>query len=289
MLLLPNVDPLVEPRELADRIEAGYLADVKFLPRQALAEEGLWFAPMTALWRGRGLAVKLVGIFPGARPPVKALVVTIDPETGSPTALINGTQLTGWRTAAASAVAAKAMGASPASIGVLGAGIQARYHVLVFRAVYPDAEVRVYTPSGSARRLAEELNVKVAGSAEEALLADLVIAATSSRTPVIRGGALKDGVAVISVGAPRPVRELDEDVKRDAGCMLADNPHADEETDDLSVQWVYMGDFLRGRPCRFGRIKAYKSVGNPMFDAVAAYYVLERARRLGLGVEVAWS
>lgn len=288
MLLLPNVDPAVEPRELVDRIEAGYLAEALFLPRQALAEGGLWFAPMTALLRGRGLAVKLVGIFPGARPPVKALVVTVDPETGAPTALLNGTQLTGWRTAAASAVAARAMGASPASIGVLGAGVQARYHVLVFRALYPGAEVKVYTPSGSAGRLAEELGVKAAASAGEVLSADLVIAATSSRSPVVHGGAVRDGAVVVSVGAPRPVRELDDGLKRDAGCMLADNPHAAEETDDLAQGWIYMGDFLRGSPCRFGRVKVYKSVGNPLFDAVAAYYVLERARRLGLGVEVAW-
>jgi alanine dehydrogenase len=120
----------------------------------------------------------------------------------------------------------------------------------------------------------------------EALGSDLVISATTSRSPVVRG--VRSGAAVLSIGAPRPVRELDDEVKRRAGCMLVDNPHAAEESDDVGDRWVYIGDYLRGAECRFGEVKVYKSVGNPLFDVSMAHYVLERAKKLGAGVEVLW-
>nr|WP_309544065.1 hypothetical protein [Pyrobaculum aerophilum] len=114
------------------------------------------------------------------------------------------------------------------------------------------------------------------------------MAATASTSPVVRGAELKNGAVVISIGAPRPVRELDDDVKRRAGCMLVDNPHAVDETDDIGQNWVYVGDFLKGASCKFGEITVYKSVGNPLFDAAFANYVLEKAKKLGVAVEIKW-
>jgi len=287
MLLLPNIDPLVDPGEAVEAIRRGYLAEAKFLPRQALTVGDVWFAPMVAHMGGK-IAVKLVGIYPRARPTVKAVVMVIDPERGSPLALINGTQLTGWRTAAASAMAARAMGAEPRTVGIIGAGLQAEYHLRVFKALYPSASFKVYDiePTRAAQLAAKYGAVSVTHA--EALGSDLVIAATTSKSPVVLGASLKAGAVVISIGAPRPVRELDDEVKRRAGCMLVDNPHAAEESDDVAPNCVYMGDFLRGARCDFGEIKVYKSVGNPLFDAAMALYVVEKAQRAGLGVEVAW-
>jgi len=286
-LLLPNIDPLVDPGEAVEAIRRGYLAEAKFLPRQALTVGDVWFAPMVAHMGGK-IAVKLVGIYPRARPTVKAVVMVIDPERGSPLALINGTQLTGWRTAAASAVAARAMGAEPKTIGIIGAGLQAEYHLRVFKALYPSAGFTIYNRSEArAHGLATKYGASTA-SRETVLKSDLIIAATSATSPVVSGQEVRAGAVVISIGAPRPVRELDDEVKRRAGCMLVDNPYAAEESDDVAPKWVYMGDFLRGVQCDFGEIKVYKSVGNPLFDAAMALYVVEKAQRTELGVEVAW-
>jgi alanine dehydrogenase len=120
------------------------------------------------------------------------------------------------------------------------------------------------------------------------LKSDLLIVATTSTVPIVKGAELRKGAVVISIGAPRPVREIDEDVKKMAGCMLVDNPHAAEETDDVGPTWVYVGDYLKGARCSFGEVRVYKSVGNPLFDVAFANYVLEKAKKLGVGVEVRW-
>ena len=286
MLLLPNIDTLVDPAEAVEAIKKAYFADAVFLPRQALTVGETWFAPMVGYMAEAGIAVKLVGIYPKGVPRVKAVVLVFDPERGTPLALINGTQLTGWRTAAASAVAAKAIGAEPKEVGVVGAGLQAEYHLRVFKALYPNAQFKVFDVAEERARDVARRYGATAATIGEVLQSDLVISVTTSRTPVVKG--VKDGAAVLSIGAPRPVRELDDEVKKRARCMLVDNPHAAEESDDVGDRWVYIGDYLRGAECRFGEVKVYKSVGNPLFDVSMAHYVLERAKKLGAGVEVLW-
>jgi alanine dehydrogenase len=286
VLLLPNIDPLVDPAEAVEAIKKAYFADAVFLPRQALTVGETWLAPMVGYMAEAGVAVKLVGIYPKGVPRVKAVVLVFDPERGTPLALINGTQLTGWRTAAASAVAAKAIGAEPKEVGIIGAGLQGEYHLRVFRSLYPNARFKIFNIAEERAKEVARRHGAVAVSLAEALGSDLVISATTSRSPVVKG--VRSGAVVISVGAPRPVRELDDEVKRRAGCMLVDNPHAAEESDDVGDRWVYIGDYLRGAECRFGEVKVYKSVGNPLFDVSMAHYVLQRAKKLGAGVEVLW-
>lgn len=286
VLLLPNIDPLVDPAEAVEAIKKAYFADAVFLPRQALTVGETWFASMVGYTAEAGIAVKLVGIYPKGVPRVKAVVLVFDPERGTPLALINGTQLTGWRTAAASAVAAKAIGAEPKEVGIIGAGLQAEYHLRVFKSLYPNARFKIFNVAEERAREVARRHGAVAASLAETLGSDLVISTTASRSPVVKG--VRSGAVVISVGAPRPVRELDDEVKRRAGCMLVDNPHAAEESDDVGDRWVYIGDYLRGAECRFGEVKVYKSVGNPLFDVSMAHYVLERAKKLGVGVEVLW-
>jgi ornithine cyclodeaminase (EC 4.3.1.12) len=276
----------VDPAEAVEAIKKAYFADAVFLPRQALTVSETWFAPMVGYMAEAGIAVKLVGIYPKGVPRVKAVVLVFDPERGTPLALINGTQLTGWRTAAASAVAAKAVDAEPKEVGIIGAGLQGEYHLRVFRSLYPNARFKIFDVAEERAREVARRHGAVAVSLAEALGSDLVISVTTSRSPVVRG--VRSGAVVISVGAPRPVRELDDEVKRRAGCMLVDNPHAAEESDDVGDRWVYIGDYLRGAECRFGEVKVYKSVGNPLFDVSMAHYVLERAKKLGAGVEVLW-
>ncbi|ABL89047.1 ornithine cyclodeaminase [Pyrobaculum islandicum DSM 4184] len=288
MLILPNIDFLIDAVEAVETIRRAYFSDAKFLPRQAITVGETWFAPMVGYIAGQGITVKLVGIYPKAKPAVKAVVLVFDVETGAPQALINGTQLTAWRTAAASGVAAQVLGVKPAEVGIIGAGVQGEYHLRVFKALFPQAQFKIYDIyEDKAREVAQRWGAKLT-SLTDVLKSDLIIAATTSRTPVVFGRELKEGATVISIGAPRPVRELDDEVKRRAGCFLVDNPHAAEETDDIGGSWVYIGDFLKGRECKFGEIKVYKSVGNPLFDAAMASYVLEKARKIGAGAEVRW-
>lgn len=288
MLLLPNIDPVVDPKEAVEAIRNSFFAEATFLPRKALIVGETWFAPMVAYMKEAGIAVKLVGIYPRAEPKVKALVLTFDPATGRPKALINGTQLTAWRTAAASGVAVLAMRVQPSTVGIIGAGLQGEYHLRVLKALYPGAHFKIYSRTAEkAKSLAAKYGVSVA-SLGETLQSDLVVAATNSAEPVVKGAALRRGAAVVSVGAPRPVREIDDEAKSRAGVVLVDNPHAAEESDDVGPRWLYIGDYLKGAPWEPGELKIYKSVGSPLFDAAMAKYVMEKTIKLGLGLEIVW-
>ncbi|MEL9990437.1 MAG: ornithine cyclodeaminase family protein [Thermoproteus sp.] len=286
MLLLKDVDSLVDPAGLVEDIKAALTAPKKVLPRRALEHQGLWFAPMAAYVEGMGIGAKLVGIYPKARPPVKAISALIDVENGEVLAIADGTKLTGWRTAAASALAVRLLGARPDIIGVIGAGVQAEHHVRVFREVFKPSRILVYSRS-RAVEFAKRLGVETA-TLEEVHRADLVIAATNSKEPVVFGRLLRPGAAVVSVGAPKPVRELDEEVKRRARCAVADSPEAREETDDLSgLDVVLLEDLASGRgECQRGEIALYKSVGYAPFDTAAVFHIYKRALSAGAGMKV---
>lgn len=286
MRIILSVDGSVDPRELVADIEKALRAKHVVLPRRALAVGGVWFAPMAAWVEGMGIGVKLVGIFPSAQPPVKALAVLFDERSGEALAAADATRLTGWRTAAASVLAVEAAGVRPRSIGVIGAGIQAEYHVRAFEAVFRPHEVLIYSRR-RAGELAGRLGARVA-SLEEVHRADVVIAATNSEKPVVRGSLLRPGSMAVSVGAPKPVRELDEEVKRRARCALIDSPEAAEETDDLAglEAAVPLEDALAGRRCEWGDIRLYKSVGYAPFDVAAIYHVYKRADKEYIDVEL---
>lgn len=276
MIFVRDVDKLVDAQELVEDIATALRARRQVLPRKALEIGSVWFAPMTAYVEGMGIGAKLVGIYPRGRPPVKALAALIDVDTGEPLVLADGTKLTAWRTAAASALAAKLLGASPDTLGVIGAGLQAEYHIKVFKEVFKPSRVLVYSRS-RARELAAKIGADAA-SLDEALRADVVVSATNSREPVVRGQSLRPGALVISVGAPRPVRELDDVVKARAKCAVVDSPEAPEETDDVAgVELVLLEDLVAGRgSCRRGDIALYKSVGYAPFDVAALYHIYKR-------------
>ncbi|CCC82683.1 ornithine cyclodeaminase family protein [Thermoproteus tenax] len=283
MLLIEDVDSLVDPAKLVEDIAVALKAERVVLPRRALQVSGLWFAPMAAYVRGMGLGAKLVGIFPRGSPPVRALSVLFDAETGEILAAADGTKLTGWRTAAASALAARLLGVTEGAIvGIIGAGVQAEYHARVFRALFKPSKIFIYS-----RRRAAELAGRlglVQAPLEAVMTAEVIIAATNSQEPVIKGALLRRDAVVISVGAPRPVRELDEDTKRRASCALIDSPEAAEETDDVAgLKTTTLESALSGAEICRGEIKLYKSVGYAPFDVAAIYHVYRRALELGRG------
>src|SRR5436190_24358971 len=73
------------------------------------------------------LMSKLVTLFPrnaaGPIPTHQAVIAVFDPETGSPTALLDGTEITAIRTGAASALSARLLAREDSSVlAVLGTG-----------------------------------------------------------------------------------------------------------------------------------------------------------------------
>ncbi len=94
------------------------------------------------------LEAKLVSVFPGndaaGLPSHQALIALFDDETGTPLALLDGTEITAVRTGASSAVATRALARPDARIlAVLGAGVQGRSHLEAVTRVRAFDEVRI--------------------------------------------------------------------------------------------------------------------------------------------------
>src|SRR5437762_9396884 len=140
-----------------------------------------------------GLGLKAVTFYPSNAqreiPTHMATIFLVDPETGTPLAIMDGRLITEMRTAAVSAAATKLLAPADAKIlAILGSGVQARSHVEALQLVRPFDEIRVWSPTKEhADRFAREIGA-TATSAEEAVRgADVVMTTTNSKMPDLKG------------------------------------------------------------------------------------------------------
>src|SRR5437879_6915992 len=109
-----------------------------------------------------GLGLKAVTFFPSNAehgiPTHMATIFLVDPQTGTPLAIMDGRLITEMRTAAVSAAATKLLAAPDAKIlAILGSGVQAHSHVEALRLVRQFEEVCVWSPTQEhAKQFAEE-------------------------------------------------------------------------------------------------------------------------------------
>lgn len=211
------------------------------------------------------------------------------------------------RTGAASGVATKYLANKNASVlGVIGAGPQARTQVQAVCGVRSIREIKVYSPTaGNRERLSREFEAGLAvkaravDSAEAAAReSDIVITATSSRSPVLLGKWLSPGTHVNAIGANyESRRELDRDVVAAANVIAADDrEQVQYESTDLSdpvdagiITWdrvLSLGEIVAGRVrgrAAASDITLFKSLGVAMEDVALAARAYERAveRKIG--------
>lgn len=242
-------------------------------------------------------------------PTVSALVVALDPDTGRPAAVLDGTSVTTLRTSAATAVAAEHLVAPGAvSLGVFGCGVQGEAHVRALAQVLPLAHVQLWSRQPERRAalaatLTRELGVEVvpaAGPEEAVRGSDVVVTCTSSHEPVFVGEWLAPGTTVLSVGSFAPDRcETDQTVLTRAATVVVDDvaaaaEHAGPIVTGLTngvldvADLIPLGDVVAGR--RPGRRAAddivfYNSVGIGVQDAAAAWAIVQAARAKGRGRE----
>jgi len=267
------------------------------------------YAPAVA-----ALSAKLVSVFPrnadGPLPTHQGVIVTFDPATGQPLALMDAAYITAMRTAAGSALATRALSRDDAEVmALLGTGVQARAHARMIPRVRRLREIRIAgRDPAKAAALAEELARDpgvparaVGGYAEAIQGADIICATTHSPDPVVRGTWVALGAHVNSVGYNPSGRELDDDVVAGAlvvvesrEAALAPFPSGANDltqpirdgvigTDHVGTE---IGEVIAGtRPGRESseQITLYKSVGVSVQDAAAAALVLEAARDRGVG------
>jgi len=248
---------------------------------------GGFFGMMPAL-TPEGLGLKIVTFYPKnverGLPTHMATISLVDPETGTPLAVMDGRLITEMRTAAVSAVATNLLASPGAKIlAILGSGVQAHSHAEALRLVRQFEDIRVWSPTREhAERFAREISAK-AMSAEEAVRgADVVVTATNSKTPVLRGSWLKSGCHVNVVGASRPDwREMDDEAM--ANVVFVDSREgAMKESGDviLSGAEIYaeLGEALSGKvPPRANETTIFKSLGMAVEDIAAAMLVYHSA------------
>jgi ornithine cyclodeaminase/alanine dehydrogenase-like protein (mu-crystallin family) len=231
-------------------------------------------------------------------------VTLFDGETGEVRSLMNASAITAIRTAAVSAVATRLLAREDArTLGVLGAGVQARSHLEALRLVRDFERVRIFSPTaGHARALADESGVEVAGSAEEAVRgADVIVTATSSPEPVLERDWLEEGVHVNVIGGrPPQMRELDVATVAESAFYVDRRESAENEAFDYRDALESgaigpghirgeIGEVLIGAaPGRTSpeEITVFRSLGLAVEDLAAAEYVVRRARETGVGTEV---
>jgi ornithine cyclodeaminase/alanine dehydrogenase-like protein (mu-crystallin family) len=250
---------------------------------------GGFFGMMPAL-TPEGLGLKIVTFYPKnverGLPTHMATISLVDPETGAPLAVMDGRLITEMRTAAVSAAATKLLALPDAKIlTILGSGVQAHSHAEALRLVRRFQEIRVWSPTREhAERFAKEIGAK-SMSAEEAVRgADVVVTATNSKTPVLKGSWLKSGCHVNVVGASRPDwREMDDDAM--ANVVFVDSREgAMKESGDviLSGAKIYaeIGEALASKvPARANETTVFKSLGMAVEDIAAAMLVYRSAMK----------
>lgn len=234
-------------------------------------------------------------------PTVQASYLLIKNDTGETVAIMDGTELTRRRTAAASALAADYLARPDATIHLLvGAGALGRHFVHAHAAVRPIKRVLIYNRSPEkATALAAEL--KTDGLEASAIIdlenavrqADIVSCVTTSTAPIVRGEWLKPGAHVDLAGAFKPtMRETDGDVVARARVYVDTREGALSEAGDLmqardegkfdfaNIQ----GDLFdlcrgvvegRGKP---QEITLFKSCGTALEDLATAIMVYLRSK-----------
>jgi ornithine cyclodeaminase len=268
------------------------------------------FALMPAVL-GDALGAKIITVFPeNDASPFDShigVVLYFDMSHGRLLAILDASSVTAIRTAAVSGVATRLLArADAADLAILGAGVQAVTHLEAMRVVRPIRRVRVWSRSKERRNAFGErarkrfgIDVETCESAESAVRdADIVCTVTSSRTPVLEGSWLAEGVHLNAVGASiASARELDspavarsrlfvdrrESALNEAGDFLIPKGEGLFGDDHIAGE---LGDVLLGRiPGRRDarEITLFKSLGIAVEDIASARFVYERAREAGIG------
>ena len=207
-----------------------------------------------------GSGIKILTIAPNNpalnQPRIQGVYILFDKENLSISSLLDGAALTTYRTPAISFAAirqALELSQEDLSVVVFGSGPQAISHIQTLAAVLPP-EIKVSRVTFVARNLEKakkriphlaelglttECAVQILGAdtvevQEQLQRADLVIAATTARSPLFDSSLLKDSVIVVAVGSHEPdVREVDSKLLSRAQIVVETRASALREAGDV--------------------------------------------------------
>ena len=321
LLTKSEVEQLLSMRETIEAVEEAFRAKgmgrVQMPPKSYVffREFNGDFRVMPAYLENLGAAgVKIVNVHPEnpgkyGLPTVMAMIVLIDPKTGAPLAIMDGTTITNMRTGAAGAVAVKYLARKDSRVfAMVGAGVQAKTQLLAISEVLKVEEVRVNDISKvRAEEYMREMGEKI--DAEFKILtdtrkavegADVIVTTTPSRRPVILNEWVEEGVHINAIGADAPGKqELDPAILRRAKVVVDDIEQAAHSGEInvpiskglFSVEEIYaeLGVIVTGKlPGRVSprEITVFDSTGLAVQDIATDWLVYQKAIKLGVGREI---
>ena len=268
--------------------------------RRAFAPDGLLNVLFASYPGGKCTGLKAYTVSNGR---VRFLVAMFRLD-GALEALIEADFMGAYRTGAATAVAAKALGLSGSTtVALIGSGWQAATQALALSRVLEIKELRVFSRSPDRRAAfaaeqGEQLGVPIVDSpsAEAAVRgADIVVTVTTSHTPVLQAEWVEPHALVAAIGSNYRSRvEVPPELVERAQTVVVDQlADAQLESGDLiqaheagKFDWsqaVELGSVVAGRwerPERPG-ITLFESHGIALWDLAAASVVVAAARRRG--------
>ena len=304
VLTFPAVVAVMEAGHRRPRMETRDLS---------MGSEKAYYVVRSAVDRGHALGSKIYTSFPDnlaapssvgepRLPAVQALYVLFDGRNGRPVAVLDGTAVTWWKTAADSALGARLLAPDgPRTLTMVGSGAMAPWLIRAHRHARPSiSEVLIWNRT---RERGEALATRVRGEGVEARVvpdleaavrqAQVITSATRTHTPLIKGAWLQPGTHLDLVGGyTRDTREADDDAVRRARIFVDRRESAFDGVGDilqpiadgviraedvLGDLYDLVGGTVPGRRQR-DDITLYKNAGGGHLDLMTAQAVMSALR-----------
>ena len=317
MITGKKVKEVLTPALAIDTVERAFraysLGEADMPPKSYLNFPKGDLRSMPAYLHGQGFdmaGIKSVNVHLGngklGLPTVMALIILVDPGTGFPLAVLDGTLLTSLRTGAAGAVAARYLSRKDAAtVGFVGCGVQARTQLACLREVRKLERIRVwkYRPGdliaprfarwvrgtfGMDAEVSEDIDAVTEG-------VDILVTTTPSRKPLVRR--VSPGTHINAIGADAEGKEeIHPALLKSARIVIDDWAQASHSGEinvplakgDITEKDIHgtLGDIITGR--KKGRsskreITLFDSTGLAVQDVSCAEVVFrEAAKRKGV-------
>lgn len=242
-------------------------------------------------------------------PTIQGVVVLSDAENGYPLAVMDSTEITAQRTAAATAVAAKYL-ARPESktLTICGCGIQGRVSLRALRRLFPLEKVFAYdVDSTRSEKFADDLSAELGIAikaldqlGDKVLQSDICVTCTPSKQFFLKPEHIAPGTFVAAVGADNEEKqELDPTLLGRSKvvvdlvdqCATIGELHHALEQKVMTKDQVYaeLGEVVAAaKPGRTSsdEVIVFDSTGMALQDVVTAALVYEKAKQQGAGTTI---
>ena len=304
-----EVESALDFPALIDALEAGFRGEYGMPPRQVFQLAGAQSAShdgfaLLPAWNDTLIGVKAFTYFPDNEAAgfasLYSKILLFDRSHGVPLALVDGTSITYWRTAAVSALASRHLSRTDSrQLLLLGTGKLAPFLVAAHLAVRDLKRVFLWGRDGAkasalqARLRASHPDVVfecVQDIAAHSPNADIIVSATGAATPLLQGAWVSKGTHVDLLGNHSPDRrECDSALVVNSTVYVDSLDNVLREAGELLIpisEGVFSSGAIAGELkdlCRAGaasrrgpdQITLFKSVGTALSDLLAAQLVLK--------------